>query len=259
MAMTSITRRDFLKLSGLSVLSAAFLQFEPAANAYQEQAILYQGSVHYNRVALTYDDCYLVTMLHKLEEILDQLPDVRISLFPVGEALLNNQSKDPGVWKRFYKKGHEIGYHSFDHTNPQVVSPENVVADFDRWFSALREVLEEVPVVRFARPPFGNTSPSFLYMCAQRELVPTMWSTGWGGPTESVVNYTVPKIKRGDIVLLHTRPEDMETTTDALPKLAERGIQPVTLSHLYLDWLKEQNESVGCYADSTSLMRTCID
>ncbi|MBN1453826.1 MAG: polysaccharide deacetylase family protein [Anaerolineales bacterium] len=257
--MISITRRDFLKLSGLSLLSAAFFPFEPAATVYQEQAVLYQGSSHYNRVALTYDDCYLVTMLHKLEEILDQHPDVRITLFPVGEALLNNQNKDPGVWNRFYKKGHEIGYHSFDHTNPQVVSPENVVADYDRWLDALREVLEEEPVVRFARPPFGNTSPSFLFMCAQRGLVPTMWSTGWGGPTESVVNYTVPKIKRGDIVLLHTRPEDMETTTDALPKLAKRGIQPVTLSRLYLDWLKEQNESTGCYADPTSLTRTCIE
>jgi len=257
--MTAITRRDFLKLSGLSVLSAAFSRLEPAAIAYQEQAILYQGSAHYNCVALTYDDCYLVTMLHELEKVLDGHPDVRITLFPVGEALLNNQRKDPGVWKRFYQKGHEIGYHSFDHTNPQVVSAENVVADYDRWFDALQEVLEKPPVVRFARPPFGNTSPSFLYMCAHRGLVPTMWSTGWGGPTESVVNYTVPKIKRGDIVLLHTRPEDMETTADALPKLAERGIQPVTMSHLYLDWLKERNESPGCYVDPTSLLRTCIE
>jgi hypothetical protein len=86
-----------------------------------------------------------------------------------------------------------------------------------------------------------------------------MWSTGWGGPTESVVNYTVPKILPGDIVLLHTRPEDMATTADALPELAQRGIQPVTLTRLYLDWLKQQNESQGCYADSTSLMRTCIE
>ncbi len=257
--MQSFTRRDFLKLGGLSLLSTAFLPFKQFATIYQEQPIFYKGSAHYDRVALTYDDCYLVTMLHKLEEILGQYPDVRITLFPVGEALLNNQNKDPGIWKRFYKKGHEIGYHSFDHTNPQVVSAENVVADYDRWFDALREVLEEEPVVRFARPPFGNTSPSFLYMCAQRGLVPTMWSTGWGGPTESVVNYTVPKIKRGDIVLLHTRPEDMETTSDALPKLAEHGIQPVTLSRLYLDWLKEQNESAGCYVDSSSPMRTCIE
>jgi len=257
--MTPLSRRDFLKLSGLSLLSTAFFSFEPVSTIYQEQPIIYQGSAHYNHIALTYDDCYLVTMMQRLETILEQHPDVLITLFPVGEALLSNQGKDPGIWKRFYKKGHEIGYHSFDHTNPQVVSPEKVVADFDRWLDALREVLQEEPVVRFARPPFGNTSPSFLYMCAQRGVVPTMWSTGWGGPTESVVNYTVPKIRRGDIVLLHTRPEDMETTADALPELAERGIQPVTLSSLYLDWLKEQNESKGCYADPTSLMRTCIE
>ena len=257
--MTFISRRDFLKLGGLSLLSTVVLPFEPAASAYQRQAVIYQGSAHYNRVALTYDDCYLVTMLHRLEDVLDQHPDVRITLFPVGEALVNNQVKDPGVWNRFIDKGHEIGYHSFDHTNPEVVSAEGVIADYDRWLDALREVLGQEPVVRFARPPYGNTSASFLYMCAQRGLVPTMWSTGWGGPTESVVNYTVPKIRRGDIVLLHTRPEDMETTADALPELAERGIQPVTLSRLYLDMLKEQNESKGCYADSTSLLRTCIE
>ena len=86
-----------------------------------------------------------------------------------------------------------------------------------------------------------------------------MWSTGWGGPTESVITYTVPKIQRGDIVLLHTRPEDMDTSADAIPELTERGIRAVTLSQLYLDLLKEQNESQGCYADSTSLLRTCIE
>lgn len=257
--MTSLSRRDFLKLGVLSFLSTLVLPFESATSPYQRQPVLYKGSAHYNRVALTYDDCYLVTMLHKLEEVLDQHQDVRITLFPVGEALVNNQNKDPGVWNRFIDKGHEIGYHSFDHTNPEVISAEGVIADYDRWLDALREVLGQEPVVRFARPPYGNTSSSFLYMCAQRELVPTMWSTGWGGPTESVVNYTVPKIRRGDIVLLHTRPEDMETTADALPELAERGILPVTLSRLYLDLLKEQNESKGCYADPTSLLRTCIE
>jgi peptidoglycan/xylan/chitin deacetylase (PgdA/CDA1 family) len=257
--MQSITRRDFLKLGGLSMLSAASIAFEPDPAIYQSQAILYQGSTHFSRVALTYDDCYLVTMLHRLEDILEKHASVRITLFPVGEALLNNEQKDPGVWKRFYKRGHEFGYHSFDHTNPQVVSPANVVADFDRWMDALRGVLDEEPIVRFARPPFGNTSPSFLHMCDRRGVVPTMWSTGWGGPTESVINYTVPKIQKGDVVLLHTRIEDMDTTEKALPELAERGIQPVTMSRLYLDWLKEQHESPGCNTDSASLMHTCIE
>lgn len=257
--MPAVSRRDFLKLGGLSLLSTAFLPFEPVGNINQEQPVIYRVSEHNKRVALTYDDCYLVTMLHRLEDILEQHPEVRITLFPVGEALLNNESKDPGVWKRFYDKGHEIGYHSFDHTNPEVVSPENVVADYDRWLEALREVLGINPLVRFARPPFGNVSRSFQYMCNERGLVPTMWSTGWGGPTESVVTYTVPKIQPGDIVLLHTRPEDMDTTTKALPELAKRGIQPVTMTSLYMDWLKEENGSKGCYADPNFLMRTCIE
>ena len=257
--MNSVSRRDFLKLGGISLLSTAFLPYNSDGIAYQEQPVIYQGSAHYNRVALTYDDCYLVTMLHKLEDILDQNPGVRVTLFPVGEALLNNQGKDPGIWKRFVVKGHEIGYHSFDHTNPEIISTQGLIADYDKWLDALRTVLESEPMVRFARPPYGNTSLSFLRMCTQRGLVPTMWSTGWGGPTESVITYTVPKIRRGDIVLLHTRLEDMETTADALPELADRGIQPVTLSRLYLDWLMEQNESKGCYADPNSLMRTCIE
>lgn len=220
---------------------------------------MYRGSVHYNRVALTYDDCYLVTMLRRLEKILEQNPEVRITLFPVGEALLSTEQKDSGIWTRFQNSGHEIGYHSFDHTNPDVMSPSNVLADYDRWLDALHQVLGKEPTVRFARPPFGNTSPSFLQMCALRGLVPTMWSTGWGGPTESVVNYTVPKIQRGDIVLLHTRIEDMDTSEKALPELTTRGIQAVTMSQLYFDWLKEHNESKGCYTAPWSKNRTCIE
>ena len=257
--MKQISRRDFLKLGGLSLLTSGALSFEGQYEKYKEQPIIYQGSSHFKRVALTVDDCYLVTMLQKLEEILDRHPEAKVTLFPVGKALLNNQQKDPGIWNRFYNNGHEIGYHSYDHTNPQVVSPENLVADFDQWLNALREVLDEEPSVRFARPPFGNASPSFLQMCKARGVVPTLWSTGWGGETENVVKYTVPKIKNGDIVLLHTRKSEIEATAQALPILAEFGIQPVTMSRLYLDWLLEQNETAGCYADPFSLSRTCIE
>lgn len=257
--MSAVTRRDFLKLGSLSLLSAAFLPSEPVADLFQEQPVIYRISERYNRIALTFDDCYLVSMLHKLEEMLEEHPEAHITLFPVGEALINNQIKDPGVWRRFYDKGHEIGYHSFDHANLALVSAENVIADYDRWLEALSSVLETKPTVRFARPPFGISSQPFLYMCSQRGLVPTIWSTGWGGPTKDILKYTVPKVQPGDIVLLHTRPEDVNTTQQALPELAKRGIQPVTLSRMYLDWVKDQNESAGCDAAVISVTRTCIE
>ena len=198
-------------------------------------------------------------MLKELDLVLTEHPEVKVTLFAVGETFESNELKIPGLWRTFYEKGHEFAYHSFSHINPEQQSKEKVVADFDRWMEALRNVLGKEPVVHFARPPYGNTSQSFLYMCTQRRLVPTMWSTGWGGPTESVITYTVPKIQRGDVVLLHTRQEDIDTTLDALPELAERDIRVVTMSHLYLGWLKEQNESPGCYAAPRSLLRTCIE
>ncbi|GAB4420299.1 MAG: hypothetical protein Kow002_08580 [Anaerolineales bacterium] len=255
-----LTRKDFLKLSGTALLTTAMRKFRPLLAAPPEQTIIWQGSSRYPRVALTYDDCYSIQKLQQLEKILEKHPNVRITLFPVGRMFKENEAKDPGIWKRYYEKGHEIGYHSYDHTNQQVVSSAYSVADFDRWLNDLREVLDFEPTVRFARPPYGNASPSFLHMCAVRGQVPTLWSTGWGGSTEDVVNYTLPKIKNGDIVLMHFRAEDMATTEQALPELEARGIQAVTMSCLYLDWLKEQNQPAGCYSDwPPSLADTCID
>jgi len=257
--MPAVSRRDFLKLGSLSLLSTALLPFEPVANIGQEQPVIYRIEERYNRIALTFDDCFLVSLLHRLEALLEQNPEARITLFPVGEALIYNEIKDSGVWKRFYDKGNEIGYHSFDHANLALFSPQEVLADYDRWLEALRAVLGIEPAVHFARPPFGITSKPFLNMCNQRGLVPTMWSTGWGGVTENIVKYTVPKVQPGDIVLLHTRPEDVTTTEKAMPELARRNLQPVTLTHMYMDWIKAQNESAGCERNPTSLLRTCIE
>ncbi|GAB4503315.1 MAG: hypothetical protein Fur0043_03070 [Anaerolineales bacterium] len=257
-----LSRRDFLKLGAFTLLGVAFGRYARPATAAREQPVLYRGSERYPRVALTYDDCNLVTQLQKLEKIYDQYADMRITFFPVGEALLNNEQKDPGIWRRFYQRGYEFGYHTFpfEHINPQVLSAEQVDQDYHLWLDALRAVLKTEPVVRFARPAFGNASPSFLAMCAAEGLTPVMWSTGWGGTVEDVVKYTVPKLRNGDIVLMHTRPEDVETTALALPEVQARGIQPVGMTRLYLDLLMEINQPAVCHADAAPLpTATCIE
>lgn len=258
----SLSRRDFLKLGAFSLLGAAFGRFVPPDSAFREQAVLYRGSQRYPRVALTYDDCNLVTQLQKLEKIYDPYPDMCITFFPVGEALLNNEQKDPGIWRRFYQRGYEFGYHTFpfEHVNPQVLSAEQVIEDYHLWLDALRTVLKTEPIVRFARPAFGNASPSFLTMCKVEGLTPTMWSTGWGGPVKDVVQYTVPKLRYGDIVLMHTRIEDVETTALALPQLQERSIQPVGMTRLYLDLLMEANQPAHCQPGAAPLPKaTCLE
>jgi len=250
-----------LKLGGAALLAAAL---PPVAHALADSApptVFSRGSKRIPKVALTYDDCHLVTMLQKLEKTLEQYPDFRVTLFPVGEALLSNETKDPGIWKRFVQRGHDIGYHSFYHDNLELFKTADVLRDYKMWLDALRQVLGREPIIHFARPPFGNVSPPFLDLCRERGLVCTMWSWGWGGTDlADVVTYNVPKTKNGDIVLMHTRIFDMDVTREGLPWLVLNGFQAVSLRQLYYDFRKEQIESQGCEAGSGgSLTRTCID
>lgn len=253
-----VTRRDFLKLSGAALLAATFGRAAEALAA-SSPPIIYRGSSRYPRIALTYDDGYLVTRLRDLLNLLDRFPDFRITLFPVGVALLSNEGKDKGIWKRYFERGHEFGYHSWDHTNLAVFDPEEAVTDYDKWYDALSTVLSTAPKIRFARPPFGVLSHPFEFMCRERGLTAAMWSTGWGGGYEEASS-DVAKVQNGEIVLMHFRKDDIETSGKAFPTLKERGIQPVTMSALYDDWLRERNQPAGCEASAApSLTRTCIE
>jgi peptidoglycan/xylan/chitin deacetylase (PgdA/CDA1 family) len=269
--MPDITRRDFLKLGGAALLSAAVRVPVGSAPAIASPPVIYHGSGFYPRIAITYDDCLLLTRLHMLQPSLLGNPGVRVTLFPVGQALLNNESKEPGIWKWFYSRGHEFGYHSWDHTDPYVLSDAQLLADYDRWQDALYQVLGDEPEVRFARPPFGNLSSSFLNMCLRRGKVATMWSTGFGGAIDVGVN-AAKHYHNGDISLMHTRNQpaipaigqeeswDMTITSQILPYFAGIGVECVTVSRLYEDLLRSQLNSDGCEAGiGQSPTRSCLD
>jgi peptidoglycan/xylan/chitin deacetylase (PgdA/CDA1 family) len=255
----SLSRRDILKLGGAALLASAI---SPAARVLASStppSVFSHGSTRLPRVALTIDDCYLSHILEKMESTLAEYPEMRVTFFPAGEALLSIESKLPGIWKRFAERGHDIGYHSFYHDNLQVFSTEDALRDYDMWHDALNKVLGKESRVYFARPPFGNVSTTFLNVCKQRGLVCTMWSWGWGGTdVKDTVAYTVPKTKNGDVVLMHTRTVDLGVLAEGLPWMRQQGIQTVTLRQLYYDYRKEQINAAGCeVTTSNSLTRTC--
>lgn len=266
----NLSRRDFLKLGGAALAGLAASGFIPKGQAQEATLVptIWHGSRKYRYVALTFDDCAKLERVQQLEEILAPYPDVKITLFPLGKALIDLEALDPGIWKRFHNKGHDIGYHSWNHTNLSVMSPEAAIEDYDQWNGALVSVLGFQPQVRFARPPFGVLSYALDVLCKTRGLVATMWSAAGGGVTEVVMKNTFEKLQNGDIVLLHARNNtqddyvstDMDTTRLAVPYLIGEGIGMVTMSRLYDDLLKEQNQPDGCEVQGgTSLTRTCLD
>jgi peptidoglycan/xylan/chitin deacetylase (PgdA/CDA1 family) len=260
-AMTGhiLSRREFLKLSGAALASLAMRPLKPALDDSLASQALWKGSLRHPVAALTCDDCYLSTMLKALDEILAGHPEIKMTLFPVGETFASNEAKIPGLWKQFYANGHEFGYHSFSHINPGVQSSETVIADYDHWYEACSQVLDEAPRVRFARPPFGVVSQSFLDMCQARNLIPTMWSTGWGGPYESASS-AIRKTSNGDIILMHTRPEDIANARKALDdEMVDSSIKLVTMTELYSAYLRDQQGFDQCDPGSTARLKTCPD
>lgn len=234
----SINRRTFLKvtLAGIfSALGSPFLSVKAAASP----VVLWHGSAFSKMIALTYDDCYRYEWLIKLESILDENPDLKVTLFPVGIALRDTSNKDADLWKRFTAKGHEIGYHGYDHTAPSTLSNAEMEQDYQQWLDIYHQVVDSNQTIRFARPPFGDLSCSFLRICFNHNLIVAMWSTNWGVGIEKLEK-EFAVMTSGDIVLFHIRGQDIENTENALHRIRRNGLKMVNLSFLY-DY---QNETV---------------
>ena len=247
--MSGFSRRDFLKLGGATVAAGVLGAYAPrvlAAGSAADFRIFKHGRRDQAEIALSYDDCHLVTKLQNLEKMLLEQPEVRVTFFPTGEALLRTHEKDAGIWQRLLDAGHEVGTHTFDHVNPGIRSTQNLLEDYEKWLAALAQVTERMPFVRFARPPYGNLSPSYQEMCAARGLVATMWSASWGGEL-ALAQKNIDLAENGDVVLMHISSQDVNRNTPyILSFLAERGLRSVTMSKLYFAALEEDLGVNGC-------------
>ncbi len=204
--------------------------------------ILYhQGAGGEHEVALTFDDGPDPTWTPKILDIL-KARGVKAAFF-----LLGTQAEQyPNLVRRIVAEGHEIGNHTYTHSNLAEISEQQIRIELN----ATQRLIESITghSTTLFRPPYNaDSTPSTLeeleplklvqdelgYLIVLEKIDPEDWAR----PGTDVIVDRVKELRRdGSILLLHDAGGNRQQTVEALPKIIDwlqtRGDRIVSLSEL---------------------------
>jgi peptidoglycan-N-acetylglucosamine deacetylase len=201
-----------------------------------------------HKVALTFDDGPDPEWTPKIVDILNQ-KQAPAAFFVIGESA----NQYPGVVKREFDLGNEVGNHTFTHPDFETVSKAQVQFELN-----LTELLLEsnlgVKTLLF-RPPFGidhqpetaseiamlPVPQSMGYIIVGAQIDPHDWGEAEGGappPVDTIVQrvMTDAQTGKGNIILMHDGGGDRSHTLIALPQIIDglraKGFEFVSVATL---------------------------
>mgnify|MGYP003787793003 CR=1 FL=1 len=203
-----------------ALLAIVLLSTSVAANAASLSAV---RSVPGNVVCLTIDDGYSKEAIKKDLDLL-RAKKVTCTFFVIGNRL----AAYPDLWRQAVKDGHEICYHSMNHTAMGSWSDGKILQDLKAWNSTAKRVLgSDYTIPKLARLPggsgHGNARILKLFNSLGYKLV------GWNVDTytgamkagKPIPGYVLSKTASGSIILTHFNMSDanaMPQYIDALKR-----------------------------------------
>ena len=241
-------------------LTARYVSFPEFPTLY------HQGAGGEHQVAITFDDGPDRRWTPQILDIL-KAAKVPAAFFLTGA----NAERYPNLVRRIVNEGHEIGNHTYYHSNLALCWPEHVRVELN----ATQLLLESITgrATTLFRPPYAaDTSPSQLaeltplriaqelnYLVVLENIDPQDWAK----PGADIIVQRIKQQRRdGSIILLHDAGGDRSQTVEALPRILNwlhtRGDTVVTLSTLLgtsrdavMPPLRQRGQSLNWFVSST--------
>lgn len=209
---------------------------------------IYKGSKR-AQISLTFDDGYDKNIVTKVLDVLKS-KDLKCTFFVIGEAIKRN----PEVWKRAVKEGHQICNHTQNHKNLTKLSDDLIQREITGWESTVKQFLGEDYLFKmknefaFIRFPGGNGGKdNRVLSIAQKNGYSVI---AWNVETYSSIirpmkdthtvsdiskrieSHVVSKCGKGSIVLLHFNQYDAGNLDGMIDGIIKKGFEIKPLSEI---------------------------
>ena len=200
-----------------------------------KQHVTYSGPRSQKKVALTFDDGPDTKYTEQILDILKK-SNVVATFFVTGE----HAAAHPEVMKHIVAGGHEIGNHSWDHTNLTTLSEAQMAEQIEKTDQTIQRFTGQLPTL--VRPPYGALSKEVADYAEQSHRI-VCWSVDtrdWEGiSVERILDNVKKEVKPGSIILQHSaggKKGNLSNTVTALPQviryLKEHGYELTTVTDL---------------------------
>lgn len=204
---------------------------QPPAESVKQQGVIYSVPGAGQKIALTFDDGPSLELTASYLKILRD-EGVQATFFVLG----SNVKRYPGLVAMISQEGHEIGNHTYSHSNLKLLSESAIIQDVS---IAADLIAEEIPQrITLFRPPGGNINQAVTKTIDGMEMSTVLWNIDprdWktGAPPKKIVDHIIGHLKPGAIVVLHEgKPQTLAALPELLRVLRQQDWQMVTVSEL---------------------------
>lgn len=186
-------------------------------------------------VALTFDDGPTAGFTPEVLAILRER-GVKATFFLTGKETEENLPQA----RMIVGEGHQIGNHSYTHSNMMLMGPARIGQEIERTDAAIRAAGYEGEIM--FRPPYGKKLLTLPWYLSRHERKTIMWDVepesfpDVAADTAAFAKHVIEQTKSGSIIIMHVMYGSRAISRQALPSiidgLRQRGFEFVTVSQL---------------------------